>query len=51
MKYTITKRHVFVAKEPVRMYFVNDVPFAFDGLDAWQKQDKWILTELSLIHI
>ena len=62
MKYTISKRHVFVDSEPVKMYFVNDMPFAFDALEHHQKQDKWILTEcainpeytledLSLIHI
>ena len=45
MKYQIGKRHVFVDSEPVRMYFINDIPFAFDGLEHHQKQDKWILTE------
>ena len=48
MKYTISKRHVFVAKEPVKMYFVNDMPFAFDALENHQKQDKWILTECAI---
>jgi hypothetical protein len=48
MKYKIDKRHVFVANEPVLMYFVNDIPFAFDGLDNHQKQDKWILTECAI---
>ena len=48
MKYTISKRHVFVAKEPVKMYFVNDMPFAFDALENHQKHDKWILTECAI---
>ena len=48
MKYKIDKRHVFVDHEPVLMYFVNDIPFAFDGLDQHQKQDKWILTECAI---
>ena len=30
------------------MYFVNEIPFAFDGLDQHQKQDKWILTECAI---
>ena len=51
MKYTISKRHVFVAKEPVKMYFVNDMPFAFDALENHQKQDKWILTAVSYTHL
>ena len=48
MKYTITTRHVFVAAEPIKMYFVNDIPFAFDPLEDDQKQDKWILTECAI---
>ena len=48
MKYQIGKRHVFVDSEPVRMYFINDIPFAFDGLEHHQKQDKWILTECAI---
>ena len=30
------------------MYFINDIPFAFDGLEHHQKQDKWILTECAI---
>ena len=48
MKYKIDKRHVFIDHEPVLMYSVNDIPFAFDGLDQHQKQDKWILTECAI---
>ena len=48
MKYQIGKRHVFVDSEPVRMYFINDIHFAFDGLEHHQKQDKWILTECAI---
>ena len=48
MKYTISKRHVFVDSEPVKMYFVNDMPFAFDALENHQKQDQWILTECAI---
>jgi hypothetical protein len=48
MKYKIDKRHVFIDHEPVLMYFVNEIPFAFDGLDQHQKQDKWILTECAI---
>ena len=48
MKYQIGKRHVFVDSEPVRMYFINDIPFAFDGLEHHQKQDTWILTECAI---
>ena len=48
MKYQIGKRHVFVDSEPVRRYYINDIPFAFDGLEHHQKQDKWILTECAI---
>ena len=48
MKYKIDKRHVFIDHEPVLIYFVNDIPFAFDCLDQHQKQDKWILTECAI---
>ena len=30
------------------MYKRQDIPFAFDGLEHHQKQDKWILTECAI---
>ena len=65
IKYTISKKHVFVDNEPVLMYYVENIPFAFDTLEKEEKEDKWILSEaainpeytmedifrLSLIHI
>jgi hypothetical protein len=47
-KYTIRRRHVFVDNEPVMMYFVENMPFAFDVLEREQKEDKWILSECAI---
>jgi len=47
-KYTISRRHVFVDNEPVLMYFIESIPFAFDVLEREEKEDKWILSEAAL---
>ena len=47
-KYTITRKHCFVDNEPVLMYFVENMPSAFDVLEREQKEDKWILSEAAL---
>ena len=47
-KYTISKKHVFVDNEPVLMYYVENMPFAFDVLENHEKQDKSILSEAAL---
>ena len=47
-KYTITRKHVFVDNEPVLMYYVESVPFAFDVLEKHEKEDKWILSECAI---
>ena len=47
-KYTISRRHVFVDNEPVLMYYIESIPFAFDILENDEKQDKWILSEAAL---
>ena len=47
-KYTISRKHVFVDNEPVLMYFVENIPFAFDVLEKEEKEDKWILSEAAL---
>ena len=47
-KYTISKKHVFVDNEPVLMYCVENMPFAFDVLEREEKEDKWILSEAAL---
>ena len=47
-KYTISRKHVFVDNEPVLMYYIESVPFAFDVLENHEKQDKWILSEAAL---
>ena len=47
-QYTISRRHVFVDNEPVLMYYIESVPFAFDILENDQKQDKWILSEAAI---
>ena len=39
-KYTISKKHVFVDNEPVLMYYIENMPFAFDVLEREEKQDK-----------
>ena len=47
-KYTISKKHVFVDSEPVLMYYIENIPFAFDVLENDEKQDKWILSEAAI---
>ena len=47
-KYTISRKHCFVDTEPVLMYFVENMPFAFDVLEKEEKEDKWILSEAAL---
>tara|TARA_Y100001980_G_C14339096_1_gene153873 strand:+ start:388 stop:648 length:261 start_codon:yes stop_codon:yes gene_type:complete len=48
MKYKITRKHVFMDKDPVLMYFIENMAFAFDVLDKIDKQDKWILAEAAI---
>ena len=48
MKYTITRKHVFLDKEPVLMYFIENMAFSFDVLERQEKQDKWILSECAI---
>ena len=45
MKYKISRKHVFLDKEPVLMYFIENMAFQFDSLDRIEKEDKWILSE------
>lgn len=47
-KYTITRKHVFVDNEPVLMYYIESIPFAFDILEEEEKNDKWILSEAAI---
>ena len=48
MKYTITRKHVFLDKEPVLMYFIENMAFCFDVLEKEEKEDKWILSEAAI---
>ncbi len=48
MKYKISRNYVFLDKEPVLMYFIENMPFSFDVLERREKQDKWILTEAAM---
>ena len=45
MKYKITRKYVFLDKEPVLMYFIEHMPFQFDSLDRIEKEDIWVLSE------
>ena len=36
---------MFRDKEPVLMYFIENVAFQFDSLDRIDKEDKWVLSE------
>ena len=45
MKYRITRKYVFLDKEPVLMYFIEHMPFQFDSLDRIEKEDIWVLSE------
>lgn len=47
-RYTISRKHVFVDNEPVLMYYIENIPFAFDVLEKEQKEDKWILAEAAI---
>ena len=47
-RYTITRKHVFVDNEPVLMYFVENIPFAFDVLEKEEKENKWIVSEAAM---
>ena len=47
-RYTISRKHVFVDNEPVLMYYIENIPFAFDILEEIDKQDKWILSEAAI---
>ena len=39
---------MFVDNEPVLMYYIENIPFAFDILEPDEKQDKWILSEAAI---
>ena len=47
-RYTITRKHVFVDSEPVLMYYIESMPFAFDVLEKEEKDNKWILAEAAM---
>ena len=47
-RYTITRKHVFVDSEPVLMYYIESMPFAFDVLEKEDKDNKWILAEAAI---
>ena len=36
---------MFLDKEPVLMYFIENVAFQFDSLDRINKEDIWVLSE------
>ena len=36
---------MFLDKEPVLMYFIENMAFQFDSLERIEKEDKWILSE------
>ena len=48
MKYKITRKYVFLDKEPVLMYFIENVAFQFDTLEKIEKGDIWILSECAM---
>tara|TARA_B100000927_G_scaffold164845_1_gene132790 strand:+ start:62 stop:322 length:261 start_codon:yes stop_codon:yes gene_type:complete len=48
MKYKISRKHVFLDKDPVLMYFIENMPFAFDVLDKIDREDKWTLSEAAI---
>tara|TARA_B100001287_G_scaffold148601_1_gene125148 strand:+ start:1008 stop:1268 length:261 start_codon:yes stop_codon:yes gene_type:complete len=48
MKYKISRKHVFLDKDPVLMYFIENMPFCFDVLDKVDREDKWTLSEAAI---
>lgn len=47
-KYTISRKHVFIDNQPVLMYYIENIPFAFDLLEEEDKNDPWILAEAAI---
>lgn len=47
-KYTISRKHVFIDNQPVLMYYIENIPFAFDLLEEEDKNDPWILSEAAI---
>ena len=47
-RYRVSKKHVFVDNDPVLMYYVENIPFAFDSLEKDQREDKWVLSEAAI---
>ena len=39
---------MFLDKEPVLMYFIENMAFQFDSLERKEKQDLWILSEAAI---
>ena len=47
-RYRVSRKHVFVDNDPVLMYYVENIPFAFDALEKDQREDKWVLSEAAI---
>lgn len=46
--YVITHKHCWVDNEPVKMFFIEGMPFTFDTLEKEDKENKWILAECAI---
>ena len=46
--YRITRKYVFLDKEPVLLSYIENIHFALDTLEREEKKEKWVLTECAM---
>tara|TARA_B100001989_G_C24264667_1_gene328654 strand:+ start:157 stop:435 length:279 start_codon:yes stop_codon:yes gene_type:complete len=46
--YRVDVKHCWMDGVPVKMYFIENLPFTYDSLSRSQKEDQWILFECAL---
>jgi|TARA_R100000027_G_C2229844_1_gene88789 hypothetical protein len=46
--YEVKSSYCWVDSKPVRMYFIENVPFTFDALEKEDEENKWVLAECAV---
>ena len=46
--YRLDIKHCWMDGTPVKMYFIENMPFTYDPLTSIQKEDRWVLFECAL---
>ena len=46
--YRLDIKHCWMDGTPVKMYFIENMPFSYDPLTTLQREDRWILFECAL---